>query len=215
MVTVRVHVYRSLLFDLAEDGCRTLAAGPNPSPLTSPNYPMDYPAWVPDYNDVIMSAMASQITGVSIVCSVVCSFVQADQRKHQSSASLAFVRGSHRSPVDPPHKGLVTRKDVVMLHTNNFEIKWNYDRPFLLEMRWDLLHVLSRRKLNVSLSFPVYQKCINTHVWTRSWNPNWFFFHPHEIMYRCFDRTKWVELISMISCTHTLYVCVCVHKNGK
>ena len=43
------------------------------------------------YSDVIMSAMASQITGVSMVCSTVCS--GAAQRKHQSSASLAFVRG--------------------------------------------------------------------------------------------------------------------------
>ena len=34
----------------------------------------------------------------------------ADQRKHQSSASLAFVRGIHRWPVNSPHKGLVTRK---------------------------------------------------------------------------------------------------------
>ena len=42
------------------------------------------------YNDAIMSAMASQITVVSMVCSTVCS--GADQRKHQSSASLAFVR---------------------------------------------------------------------------------------------------------------------------
>ena len=41
-----------------------------------------------------MSAMASQITGVSIVCSTVCS--GADQRKHQSCASLAFVRRSHQ-----------------------------------------------------------------------------------------------------------------------
>ena len=48
------------------------------------------------YSDVIMSAMASQITGVSIVYSTVCS--GADQGKYQSSASLAFVRGSHRSP---------------------------------------------------------------------------------------------------------------------
>ena len=35
--------------------------------------------------------MASQITGVSIVCSAVCS--GEDQRNHQSSALLAFVRG--------------------------------------------------------------------------------------------------------------------------
>ena len=56
----------------------------------------------------IMSAMASQITGVSIVCSTFTS--GADQRKHQSSASQAFVRAIHRWPMDSPHKGPVTRK---------------------------------------------------------------------------------------------------------
>ena len=70
------------------------------------------------YCDVIMSAMASQITNVSIVCSTVNS--GADQRKHQSSASLAFVRGIHRWLVDSPHNGQVTRKifpfdDVIMI----------------------------------------------------------------------------------------------------
>ena len=69
------------------------------------------------YNDVIMSAMVYQITGASIVYSTVIS--GADQRKHQSSASLAFVRGIHRWPVDSSHKGPVTRKmfpfdDVIM-----------------------------------------------------------------------------------------------------
>ena len=46
------------------------------------------------YSDLIISAMASQITGVSGVCSTICS--GADQQKHQSPASLAFVRGIHR-----------------------------------------------------------------------------------------------------------------------
>ena len=55
-----------------------------------------------------MSVMASQITGVSIIYSSVCS--GADQRKPQSSASLSFVRGIHRWPVNSPHKGPVTRK---------------------------------------------------------------------------------------------------------
>ena len=55
-----------------------------------------------------MSAMASHITGVSIVCSTVCS--GADQGKHQGSASLAFVRGIHWSLVNSPHKRPVTRK---------------------------------------------------------------------------------------------------------
>ena len=58
------------------------------------------------YSDVIMYVIASQITGVSIVCSTVCSGTY--QRNHQSSASLAFVRGIHRWPVDSPHKGPVT-----------------------------------------------------------------------------------------------------------
>ena len=46
------------------------------------------------YTDVIIDAMASQITGVSIVCSTFGSC--AGQRKHQSSASLAFVWRIHR-----------------------------------------------------------------------------------------------------------------------
>ena len=60
------------------------------------------------YSDVIMSAMASQITGVVIVYSTPCS--GAHQRKHQSSASLAFVREIHWWPVKSPYKGPVTRK---------------------------------------------------------------------------------------------------------
>ena len=61
--------------------------------------------------------MASQITKLTIVYSSV--YSGADQRKHQSSASLAFVRGIHRSPVNSSHKGPVTRKmfpfhDVIM-----------------------------------------------------------------------------------------------------
>ena len=64
-----------------------------------------------------MSTMASQITSPTIIYSNV--FSGADQRKHQSSASLAFVRGTHRWPVNSPHKGPVTRKmfpfdDVIM-----------------------------------------------------------------------------------------------------
>ena len=69
------------------------------------------------YSDVIMTRVASQITGASFFCSIVCSC--ADQRKHQSSASLASVRGIQRWLMDSPHKGPVTRKmfpfdDVVM-----------------------------------------------------------------------------------------------------
>ena len=60
------------------------------------------------YNDVILSAMASQITSLTIVYSTV--YWGADQRKHQISASLAFARGIHRWSVNSPHKEPVTRK---------------------------------------------------------------------------------------------------------
>ena len=54
-----------------------------------------------------MGAMASQITSLTIVYSTVHS--DAD-KKHQSSASLAFVRGIYRGPVNSPHKWPVTGK---------------------------------------------------------------------------------------------------------
>ena len=60
------------------------------------------------YNDVIMNAMASQTTSLTIVYSTV--YSGADQSKHQSSASMAFVWGIHRGPVNSPHKWPVTWK---------------------------------------------------------------------------------------------------------
>ena len=66
------------------------------------------------YCDVIMGVMASQITSRTIVYSTVYSGL--DQRKHQSSASLAFVRGIHQWPVNSPHKRLVTQKMLPFDH---------------------------------------------------------------------------------------------------
>ena len=64
-----------------------------------------------------MGVIASQITSLTIVYSTI--YSDADQRKHQNSASLAFVRAIHRGPVNSPHKWPVTRKmfpfdDVIM-----------------------------------------------------------------------------------------------------
>ena len=55
-----------------------------------------------------MDAIASLITSLTIVYSTV--YWDADQRKHQSSASLAFVWGIHWGPVNSPHKWPVTHK---------------------------------------------------------------------------------------------------------
>ena len=64
-----------------------------------------------------MGTVASQITSRTIVYTTV--YSDADQSKHQSSASLAFVWGIHRGPVNSPLKWPVTRKmlpfdDVIM-----------------------------------------------------------------------------------------------------
>ena len=68
-----------------------------------------------------MGTMASQIISLAIVYSTV--YSGADQSNHQSSASLAFVWGIHRWPVNSPHKWPVTRKivpfdDVIMYATH-------------------------------------------------------------------------------------------------
>ena len=93
-----------------------------------------------------MSEIASQITSLTIVYSIV--YSDADQRKHQSSASLASVRGIHRGPVNSPHKWPVTRKifpfdDVIM-------ISWCYiiGRPDNMSMTCTRLQHKSSHAIN-------------------------------------------------------------------
>ena len=70
-----------------------------------------------------MGAMASQIISLTIVYSTV--YSGPDHKNYQSSASLAFVRGIHRWPVNSPHKGPVTQKrfslDDVIMHAKKRE----------------------------------------------------------------------------------------------
>ena len=93
-----------------------------------------------------MGTKASQITSLAIVYSTV--YSDADQRKYESPASLAFVRGIHRWPVNSPHKGLLTRKifpfdDVIMM--------------------WHMLLVQDNIRCpgpNMIWMFPKYENCI-------------------------------------------------------
>ena len=98
----------------------------------------------PHYGDVIMGAMASQITSLTIVYSTV--YSDADQRKYQRSASLAFVRGIHRWPVNSPHTWPVRLKmfpfDDVIMHFDNVlsqwqRSNWSQDIPFVLMVSWN------------------------------------------------------------------------------
>ena len=91
------------------------------------------------YCDVIMGTMASQITSLSIVYSTV--YSGPDQRKHQSSASLAFVWGIHRWPVNSPHKWPVTRKmfpfdDIIMYSASIRESTLMYTARHLDKVMW-------------------------------------------------------------------------------
>ena len=70
-----------------------------------------------------MGVLASQITSLTVVYPIVDS--DADQRKHQSSALLAFVRGIHRWPVNSPHKW-PSNAEIVSIwlrhHANQIEV---------------------------------------------------------------------------------------------
>ena len=114
-----------------------------------------------------MDTMASQITSLTtIVCAA---FIQgADQRKHQSSASLAFVGEIYRWPANSPHKGPVTRKmfpcDDVMM-------------PSAGEVLWGVCVIRSASNNNKT-----QQSAINVHIswdvvfdhWGICWQLTWF-----------------------------------------
>ena len=100
------------------------------------------------YSDVIMGTIASQITSLTIVYSTV--YSDADQRKHQSSASLAFVRGIHRGPVNSPHKWPVTRKCFHLMTTSwsNWTNCW-----IVVDCRRHDTHVTSTRAIPLHMEY--------------------------------------------------------------
>ena len=82
------------------------------------------------YDDVIMDAIISLITSLTIVFSTV--YSDADQRKHQSSATLASVWGIHRGPMNSPHKWPVMRK---MFPFENVIMRYSYHTVIVLQPR--------------------------------------------------------------------------------
>ena len=152
-----------------------------------------------------MKVMASQITGVSIVSSAACS--GADQRKHQSSMALAFLRGIDRWSVNFPKKGPVTRKmfpfdDFIMLLCtlmarclqlryisfllqNNPDdvIKWKHFPGY-----WPIVQGIRRSPVNypqrpMTRSFNVFfDLCLNKRLSKQSWG--WWFSTPSRSLWR-------------------------------
>ena len=94
----------------------------------------------PHYSDVIMSAMASQITSILIVCSTVCPGV--DQRKTPKLCVTVCVRGIHRwpvnspqSPVNSPHKSQ-WRETCFHLMMSSWNRKYRCRRWVILHEMW-------------------------------------------------------------------------------
>ena len=93
-------------------------------------------------------------------------YSRADQRKHQRSASLAFVRGIHRWSVNSPHKWLVTRKENVSIwwrHRVVFDACMVAMCSLLIEcFQWFLCHQLQCLYTPKSMKVPSAMWCLYT-----------------------------------------------------
>ena len=149
------------------------------------------------YNEVIVSVMPSQITILTIVYSTV--YSGADQRKHQSSASLAFVRGIHRWPVNTRHKWPVTRKmfpfdDVIMSRVlAEVTDKSPSITMALLKRTWIWTPSSTRAQQWKILSFSLMLIC-GTYHGVQSYAANW-----HQAIWPSLGRTLlWGENMQTI-----------------
>ena len=123
-----------------------------------------------------MGSMASQITSLTIVYSAV--YSGADQRKNQRSASLAFLRGIHRWPVNSPHRWPVSRKmfpfdDVIMKHWRVSTCSGGLCRCILLcrICRWEIVIIARRTPGNGKECSGLFCKrfCFPNHNSLKSW----------------------------------------------
>ena len=105
------------------------------------------------YSDVIMGAMAPQITSLTIVYSTV--YSDADQRKHKSSAPLAFVRGIPRCPVKYPAQRTSKAENVSIwwrhhamgsLWCKSSTLHWEVGDCFDWTMRTNVSHIEAEAK---------------------------------------------------------------------
>ena len=124
------------------------------------------------YNDVIMGTLLSQITSLTIVYWTV--YSDADQRKHQNPASLAFVWGIHWRPVNSPHKWPVTLKmfpfdDVIMI-ADNWQLECLFNTLFRIttnetsQNHYQLfVEIINQSLVGSSQKCPVMQKAFPCH----------------------------------------------------
>ena len=149
-----------------------------------------------------MGAIASQITSLTIVYSTV--YSDADQRKHQSSASLAFVRGIHRmtsswaDAVMTKFRSGICHRPARRIPIYRFSLTSLLLGRSVMYTNWMVINIkLIRRKILRS----VYQ-------WMTSFDQNDMWWNTHFIMIRRKSNHtafSWFQLFSSL-CHHD-------HKN--
>ena len=145
--------------------------------------PLNLPhGYISHYNDVIMDAIASQITSLMIVYSAV--YPDADQRKHQSSASLAFVREIHRDRWIPRTNGQ-WRGKCFHLMTSSWDVNvvavMSYPYPTFL---YKITMQLGKGSAGTFGWFLPYGICDTTTLHIRFFKSNWHLSNMNMI----FDR---------------------------
>ena len=94
-----------------------------------------------------MGSIASQITSLTIVYLSI--YSGADQRKYQTSASLAFVRRIHRRPVNSPDKGPVTRKMFPFWWRHDEHGSWHWRCDALMHDQLTHTHISHMRPFDI------------------------------------------------------------------
>ena len=160
------------------------------------------------YKDVIMGAIASQITSLTIVYST--GYSDADQRKHQSSVSLAFGMGIHRGPVNSPHKWPETRKmfpfdDVIMHKGLPFQMTSSITIPSQVNVDASprtitLIHD-QHAKFTVSMglcerNIPTFLMCLIYTSFTKT----------NQVMYMTVNPNQYHRLIMLINRLSTIWI---------
>ena len=133
--------------------------------------------WPIHYSDVIMGVVASQITSLTIVYST--AYSDADQRKHQSSASLAFVRGIQRWPVNSSHKWPVT------------PVMFPFDDVIMNKEQW---YIQISFCMHNDISLPVFE-CFCVKSFKPNLNLDTFIFTLNKM-----TGTKWPEFADIFIC---------------
>ena len=116
-----------------------------------------------------MTTLASQITSLTVVYSIVYSGV--DQRKHQSSASLSFVRGIHRDRWIPRTKGQLRRKCFHLMTSSWLPVMlplW-YHSCSMFSFYIDVVMTLSVLNLHDLLAILSHTSCFLS-CWTALWS---------------------------------------------